>query len=77
MKPPLAILLLALVALPGCVTIPVPPIGNEQQRGSLGDLKISLAIAYLPKTPTTQTTDAGLTYAQRQFQQSLRTLHDK
>ena len=68
--------LLAAVLLSGCVTIPVPPFGNEQQRGSLGDLKVSVSVAYIPKT-TNQTTDAGLDHAQRQFQQSLRTLKDK
>ena len=68
--------ILAALLLPACVTIPIPPFGSEEQRGSLGDLKVSVSVAYLPKT-TNPTTDAGLNHAQRQFQQSLRTLHDK
>lgn len=58
--------LLAAVLLSGCVTIPIPPVGNEQQRGSLGDLKVSVSLQYLPKTTTTPATASQL-HAWEQF----------
>lgn len=61
--------LLAAVLLSGCVTIPVPPFGSAEQRGSLGDLKVSVSVAYIPKTTTTPAT-ASQAHAWEQFLQS-------
>jgi hypothetical protein len=73
MKPLAA--LLALTLLPGCVTIPIPPWG--EQRGNLGDLKLSVSVAYLPKTTTTPAT-ASQSHAWNQFLATKPpTLHDK
>lgn len=65
MKPLFA--LAALTLLPGCVTIPIPPIGNEEQRGSLGDLKVSVSVAYIPKSAATTPATTSQAHAWTQF----------
>jgi|694.fasta_scaffold108973_4 hypothetical protein len=51
----------------GCVSVPIPPFGNEQQRGSLGDLKISVQVSYIPKSsPEKEPTDSAK-FAWEQF----------
>lgn len=69
--------LLAAVLLSGCVTIPVPPFGNEQQRGSLGALKVSVSLQYLPKTTTTPATASQLHAWDRFLQSKPKLLTDK
>ena len=59
--------LLAAVLLSGCVTIPVPPFGNEQQRGSLGALRVSVSVQYLPKTTNQPPATASQAHAWEQF----------
>jgi hypothetical protein len=71
MKPLAA--LLALTLLPGCVTIPIPPFGES--RGALGDLKVSIAVQYYPKTNPLQSTHET-DYAFRKLIES-KTLKDK
>jgi hypothetical protein len=73
MKPALLSILAAL--LPGCVTVPIPPFGDEQQRGALGDLKVSVTVQYFPKTNPLQSTHET-DYAFRKLIES-KTLKDK
>ena len=61
--------ILAALLLPACVTNPIPPFGSEEQRGSLGDLKVSVSVQYLPKSTTTPAT-ASQAHAWEQFLQS-------
>ena len=63
MKPLAA--LLALTLLPGCVTIPIPPWG--EQRGEMGDLKISVSVNYTPRNKTQTPATASQNYAWEQF----------
>lgn len=58
--------LLAAVLLSGCVTVPIPPFGNEEQRGGLGALRVSVSVQYIPKTTTTPAT-ASQAHAWEQF----------
>ncbi len=71
MKPALLSILAAL--LTGCVTIPVPPVGES--RGALGDLKVSVSVQYFPKTNPLQSTHET-DYAFRKLIES-KTLKDK
>jgi hypothetical protein len=74
MKPLAALALLTL--LPGCVTIPIPPWG--EQRGEMGDLKVSVAINYTPRVKTQTPATASQSHAWDQFFASKpKTLHDK
>ncbi len=51
--------------LTSCVTIPVPPFGNNV--GELGDVKLNVTVSYIPKsTPETEPTDS-MKYAWDQF----------
>jgi hypothetical protein len=76
MKPLAA--LLALTLLPGCVTIPIPPFGDEQQRGNLGDLKVSVSDNYTPRIPNQTPATASQSHAWNQFLATKPpTLHDK
>jgi hypothetical protein len=74
MKPLAALALLTL--LPGCVTVPIPPWG--EQRGEMGDLKVSVAINYTPRVKTQTPATASQSHAWDQFFASKpKTLHDK
>lgn len=66
-------LLIPLLLIGGCVSVPIPPFGDHV--GELGDLKISLKVNYIPKsTPTTSSPE--LDHAWDQLVKS-RTLKDK
>jgi hypothetical protein len=60
---------LAAVALPGCITIPIPPVGSHV--GALGSVRVS--IVYESNNTTTQKTPS-MQYA---FESFSRTLKDK
>ena len=66
MKPLAALALLTL--LPGCVTVPIPPWG--EQRGNLGDLKVSVSVNYTPRIATQTPATAAQSHAWEQFLQS-------
>jgi hypothetical protein len=63
MKPLAALALLTL--LPGCVTVPIPPWG--EQRGNLGDLKVSVSVNYTPRIATQTPATASQSHAWDQF----------
>ena len=74
MKPLAA--LLALTLLPGCVTIPIPPWG--EQRGNLGDLKVSVSVNYQPRIANQTPATNSQSHAWNQFLATKpQTLHDK
>jgi hypothetical protein len=76
MKPAILSILAAL--LTGCVTIPVPPFGDEQQRGALGDLKVSVTVQYLPRVQNQTPASTSQAHAWEQFLKSQpKTLKDK
>ena len=60
---------LAAVALPGCITIPIPPVGSHA--GALGSVRLN--ITYESNGTTTQKTPS-MQYA---FESFSRTLKDK
>lgn len=62
--------LLAALLLPACVNIPIPPFGSEEQRGSLGDLRVSVSVQYLPKSTTATPATASQAHAWEQFLQT-------
>lgn len=66
MKP---ILLVFALALPGCITIPIPPVGSHV--GALGSVRVN--ITYESNNNTTQKTPS-MQYA---FESFSRTLKDK
>jgi hypothetical protein len=63
------LLALAAFALPGCITIPIPPVGSHV--GALGSVRVS--IVYESNNTTTQKTPS-MQYA---FESFSRTLKDK
>jgi hypothetical protein len=67
MKP--ILLALAAVALPSCISIPIPPVGSHV--GALGSVRVS--IVYESNSTTTQKTPS-MQYA---FESLSRTLKDK
>lgn len=74
MKPLAALAIVTL--LPGCVTVPIPPWG--QQRGEMGDLKISVSVNYTPRVKNQTPATASQNYAWEQFFASKpKTLNDK
>ena len=66
----------ALFLLTGCVTIPIPPFGNEEQRGSLGNLQVSVSVKYIPLTNPDLPGDDSLKYAWAKFGEA-KVLKDK
>lgn len=64
----------ALFLLTGCVTIPVPPFGNEQQRGSLGSVQLS--VRYIPLANPDIPGGESLKYAWAKFGEA-KVLKDK
>jgi starvation-inducible outer membrane lipoprotein len=74
MKPAILSILAAL--LTGCVTIPVPPVGES--RGALGDLKVSVTVQYLPRVQNQTPASTSQSHAWEQFLKSQpKTLKDK
>jgi hypothetical protein len=67
MKP--ILLALAAIALPGCISIPIPPVGSHV--GALGSVRVS--IVYESNNTTTQKTPS-MKYA---FESFSKTLTDK
>ena len=63
------LLAFAAIALPGCISIPIPPVGSHV--GALGSVRVS--IAYESNNTTTQKTPS-MQYA---FESFSRTLKDK
>ena len=66
MKP---ILITLALALPGCITIPIPPVGSHV--GALGSVRVN--VTYEPNNTTTEKTPS-MAYA---FESFSRTLKDK
>jgi len=58
---------LAAVALPGCITIPIPPVGSHA--GALGSVRLN--ITYESNGTTTQKTPS-MQYAFESFSQTLK-----
>lgn len=59
------LILLPVLLLGGCVSIPVPPFG--QNRGELGDLQVKVAVSYFPKSSPERPPSDSMTYAWSQF----------
>lgn len=59
------ILLPVLLLIGGCVSIPVPPFG--QNRGDLGELQVKVAVSYVPKSSPEREPDRSMQYAWKQF----------
>lgn len=66
----------ALFLLTGCVTIPVPPFGNAEQRGSLGKIDVAVSVRYIPLTNPDLPGDDSLKYAWAKFGEA-KVLKDK
>jgi hypothetical protein len=66
-------LLITLLLIAGCVSVPVPPFGD--QVGEMGNLKFSIKIDYLPKQQQ-QISSPALDHAWDQLIKS-RTIKDK
>ena len=64
-----AILITLALALPGCISIPIPPVGSHV--GALGSVRVN--IVYEPNNTTTEKTPS-MSYA---FESFSRTLKDK
>lgn len=64
-----SILIALAFALPGCISIPIPPVGSHV--GALGSVRVN--IVYESNNPTTQKTPS-MSYA---FESFSRTLKDK
>lgn len=64
MKP---ILIALALALPGCITIPIPPVGSHV--GALGSVRVN--IVYEPNNTTTEKTPS-MQYAFESFSQTLK-----
>ncbi len=59
------ILCILLFFLSGCVTVPIPPIGDRV--GELGNLKLSLKVAYEPKSSPERPPSDSMQFAWEQF----------
>lgn len=66
----------ALFLLTGCVTIPVPPFGSAEQRGSLGKIHVAVSVRYIPLTNPDLPGDDSLKYAWAKFGEA-KVLKDK
>lgn len=62
MKP---LLLIPLLLIGGCVSVPIPPFGDRV--GDLGTLKLSVKVDYLPKSSPEREPDDSVHYAWKQF----------
>jgi hypothetical protein len=62
------LLTLSLLAVGGCVSIPVPPFGES--RGELGDLHLRLDVRFAPKSSLERTPTSAMQYAWGQFGQT-------
>jgi hypothetical protein len=58
----------AALALSGCVTIPVPPFG--EQRGQMGDIFIKVDVSYIPKSSPERNPNSSELYAWEKFKLS-------
>lgn len=67
-----ALLLIVLLLIGGCVSVPIPPFG--EQVGEMGSLKISVKLDYIPKNQ--QVSSPALDHAWDKLIKS-RTLKDK
>lgn len=57
--------LLILMSFPGCVSVPIPPFGNNV--GQFGRLKISAKISYIPNGAEESAPTDSMWYAWKQF----------
>lgn len=60
-----ALLLIPLLLIAGCVSVPIPPFGDRV--GDLGTLKLSVKVDYLPKSSPEREPDDSVHYAWNQF----------
>ena len=60
-----ALLLIPLLLIAGCVSVPIPPFGDHL--GDLGTLKLSVKAEYLPKSSPEREPDDSVHYAWKQF----------
>jgi hypothetical protein len=60
-----ALLLIPLLLIAGCVSVPIPPFGDRV--GDLGTLKLSVKVDYLPKSSPEREPDDSVHYAWKQF----------
>jgi hypothetical protein len=60
-----ALLLIPLLLIAGCVSVPVPPFGDRV--GDLGTLKLSVKAEYLPKSSLERKPTDFMQYAWSQF----------
>jgi hypothetical protein len=60
-----ALLLITLLLIAGCVSVPIPPFGDRV--GDLGTLKLSVKVDYLPKSSPEREPDDSVHYAWKQF----------
>lgn len=58
-------LLLLLLLIGGCVSVPIPPFGDRV--GDLGTLKLSVKVDYLPKSSPEREPDDSVHYAWKHF----------
>jgi hypothetical protein len=59
------ILCILLLFLSGCVSVPIPPVGDRV--GELGTLKLSLKVAYEPKSSPERPPSDSMAFAWEQF----------
>jgi hypothetical protein len=69
----LSLTIISAILLSSCVNIPIPPIGKDQ--GKLGLVQLKLAVSYIPRIKTeTEKEDPSVIFA---FEQFSKTIKDK
>jgi hypothetical protein len=69
----LSLTIISVILLSSCVNIPIPPIGKDQ--GKLGLVQLKLAVSYIPRIKTeTEKEDPSVIFA---FEQFSKTIKDK
>jgi hypothetical protein len=73
----LSLPIIAVALLSSCVSIPIPPTGNDQ--GKLGSVQLKLGVSYIPRIKPenkqeTEKEDPNVKYA---FEQFSKTIKDK
>lgn len=76
-KMKLSLTIIAAILLSSCVSIPIPPTGQNQ--GKLGSFQLKLAVSYIPRIKPqnkteTEKTDPSVIFA---FEQFSKTIKDK
>lgn len=62
------LLIISLLLVGGCVTMPIPPFGDK--RGELGQLHLRLDVRYEPRFSPERTPTDDMQYAWQQFGQT-------